>query len=100
MVNTSYTADGMNVVGKRFTDGVANIKSYRATLQGQMDDLARRWGGQASTTFHKVMGDWGQQHDIIIAQLQDIADKLGHSSILTTNVEQSNNSSALTFFNH
>ena len=94
---TQMTADGMAAVSQRFADGVANVKNFRKRLQGQMDVLATRWGGQASGTFQKVMQDWGAQHDIIVAQLQDIADKLHTTGVKTQQVETQANQNSIFF---
>lgn len=99
MSQTSFTADGMSQTSKRFNQGVANVKNARTVLAKQMDELAKEWGGQASQTFNKVMTDWGQQHDIIIQQLQDIADKLGTGANKTAEVEHTATQN-VNFFQH
>ncbi|SRR5581483_8864756 len=98
MSQTSFTADGMARTSNRFSTGVTNVKAARTTLAKQMEQLAQEWGGKASQTFDQVMKDWGAQHDIIIQQLQDIADKLHTAGNQTANVEQSAAQKAL-FFN-
>lgn len=98
MSQTSFTAEGMTQTANRFTQGVANVKSARTTLAHQMDNLAQEWGGKASKVFDKVMKDWGAQHDIIVSELQIIADLLKKGGTQTTQTEQSVAQQAL-FFN-